>query len=147
MDAQDLMKTAARAPAVSMSDFDIETSLLLQGVYLKYQHDFRHYAIASMRRRIRSAMLRFECKTVSALQERLLHEPELFAQMLQFFTVQVSEMFRDPSYFRSLRERVVPLLQTYASVKVWVAGCSTGEELWSLAILFAEEGLLDRCLF
>jgi chemotaxis protein methyltransferase CheR len=141
------MKTAVRSPSTAMSDFDIETSLLLQGVYLKYQHDFRHYAIASMRRRIRSAMVKFDCRTVSALQERLLHEPELFGQMLQFFTVQVSEVFRDPSYFRSLRERVVPLLQTYASVKVWVAGCSTGEELWSLAILFAEEGLLERTLF
>jgi chemotaxis protein methyltransferase CheR len=141
------MKTAARLPSIPMSDFDIEVSLLLQGIYLKYQHDFRHYAVASMRRRIRSAMTKFECKTVSALQDRLLHEPELFGQMLQFFTVQVSEMFRDPSYFRALREQVVPLLQTYASVKVWVAGCSSGEELWSLAILFAEEGLLDRTLF
>jgi chemotaxis protein methyltransferase CheR len=126
--------------------FDIELKLLLEGVFLKYQHDFRHYAIASLRRRIRHAMERFECRTVSQLQDRVLHEPALFAQMLQYFTVQVSEMFRDPLYFKALREQVVPILKTYPSVKIWVAGCSTGEEVWSLAILLAEEDLLQRTL-
>jgi chemotaxis protein methyltransferase CheR len=127
--------------------FDIEIDLLLEGVYRHYQHDFRHYARVSLRRRIRAAMDRFGCGTVSQLQDRILHEPEVFSGMLQYFTVQVSEMFRDPSYFRSLRERVVPELRTYPSVKVWVAGCSTGEELWSLAILFHEESLLARTIF
>ena len=130
----------------SSREFDLELHLLLEGVYLKYQHDFRHYALASLRRRVRQAMTRFGCETVSQLQDRVLHEPQVFAGMLQYFTVQVSEMFRDPAYFRALREQVVPILQTYPFVKVWVAGCSTGEEAWSLAILLHEEGLLARSL-
>ena len=79
----------------------------------------------------------------SQLQDRVLHEPAVFPELLDFLTVQVSEMFRDPAYFRALREQVVPLLRTYPSLKVWVAGCSTGEEVYSLAILLREEGLLD----
>ena len=126
--------------------FDIELDLLLEGVFRRYQHDFRHYARASIKRRIQAAMERFGCATVSQLQDRLLHDPPAFTEMLQFFTVQVSEMFRDPSYFLSLRRHVIPELRTYPFVKVWVAGCSTGEELWSLAILFQEEGLLQRTL-
>jgi chemotaxis protein methyltransferase CheR len=127
--------------------FEIELDLLLEGVFRHYQHDFRHYARASLKRRIDTAMERFGCRTVSQLQDRILHEPQVFTDMLQYFTVQVSEMFRDPSYFVSLRERVLPELRTYPSIKVWVAGCSTGEELWSLAILFLEEELLSRTIF
>ena len=127
--------------------FDIEVRLLIEAVFLRYQHDFRHYARASLKRRIGSAMERFDCRTVTQLLDRILHEPEVFAGMLQYFTVQVSDMFRDPSYFRSLRDRVIPELLTYPSVKVWVAGCSTGEELWSLVILFHEESLLSRTIF
>ena len=134
------------APAPRRSDFDIELQLLLEAVYLKYQHDFRHYALASLRRRIRQAMTRFEVETVSQLQDRVLHDPVVFAQMLQYFTVQVSEMFRDPGYFLALREQVVPLLATHPFAKVWVAGCSTGEEAWSMAILLHEAGLLERVL-
>jgi len=126
--------------------FDIELKLLLEGVFLRYQHDFRHYAIASLRRRIRQAMERFGCRTVSQLQDRILHEPEVFAQMLQFFTVQVSEMFRDPDYFKALREHVVPVLRTYPFIKIWVAGCSNGEEAWSMAIMLAEEDMLERTI-
>jgi chemotaxis protein methyltransferase CheR len=125
-------------------DFDIELKLLLEGVYLKYQQDFRRYATASLRRRMQAAMNKFGCKTLSQLQDRVLHEPEVFAQALRYFTVQVSEMFRDPHYFKAVREFVVPLLQTYPSFKIWIAGCSTGEEVWSLAILLAEENLLER---
>jgi len=128
------------------SVFDIELRLLLEGILLQYQHDFRDYSQASLRRRVRQAMDRFQCATVSQLQDRILHEPGVFAQMLQFFTVQVSEMFRDPPYFRALREKVVPVLKTYPSIKIWVAGCSSGEEVWSLAILLEEEGLLERCM-
>ncbi|HZW20823.1 CheR family methyltransferase [Noviherbaspirillum sp.] len=125
-------------------DFDIELKLLLEGIYLKYQHDFRHYAVASLRRRVRLAMDRFGCATVSQLQDKVLRDPALCSQMLRFLTVQVSEMFRDPGYFRAVREHVVPALQTYPSFKVWIAGCSTGEEVWSMAILLEEEGVLDR---
>ena len=127
-------------------DFDIELELLLQGIYLKYQYDFRQYAVASLRRRMQQAMEHFGCKTLSQLQDRVLHEPAVFPQMLRFLTVQVSEMFRDPDYFRVLREQVVPVLRTYPSLKIWVAGCSKGEEVWSLAILLEEEGLLERTI-
>lgn len=126
--------------------FDIEVKLMLEAVYLRYQHDFRDYAVTSLRRRMRQAMTRFGCERLSELQDRLLREPEVFAQMLQYFTVQVSEFFRDPNYFAALRREVVPLLATYPSIKVWVAGCSSGEEVWSLAILLSEENLLERTL-
>ena len=117
------------------TDFDIELQLLLDAIYLKYHYDFRGYAIASLRRRLRVAMARFGCETLSQLQDKVLHDAVTFPALLEFLTVQVSDMFRDPSYFRALREKVVPLLRTYPSLKVWVAGCSTGEEAYSLAIL------------
>jgi chemotaxis protein methyltransferase CheR len=126
--------------------FRIELPLLLEAIYLKYHYDFREYAHASLKRRLSAAMIRFNCRTLSQLQERVLHEPAVFPQLLDFLTVQVSEMFRDPSYFRAVRERVVPILRTYPSLKIWVAGCSTGEEVYSLAILLREEGLLSRSL-
>lgn len=126
--------------------FDMEVRLLIEAVYLRYHYDFRNYAVSSLRRRMRHAMMRFGCERPSDLQHRLLHEPDVFAQALQYFTVQVSEMFRDPGYFLALRQQVLPVLGTYPSIKLWVAGCSTGEEVWSLAILLAEEGLLERSL-
>jgi chemotaxis protein methyltransferase CheR len=127
-------------------EFDIEFRLLIEAIYHLYHYDFRNYAAASLRRRMRTAMVRFDCRTLSQLQDRVVHEPLLFAALLEYLTVQVSEMFRDPGYFRALRERVVPLLRTYPSLKIWVAGCSTGEEAYSLAILLREEGLLARSL-
>jgi chemotaxis protein methyltransferase CheR len=126
--------------------YDLEVRLLMEAVFQRYHHDFRDYAMASVRRRVRQAMQRLGCARVADLQHLLLHEPEAFAQTLPFFTVQVSEMFRDPAYFLALRVHVVPILRTYPSIKIWVAGCSTGEEVWSLAILLAEEGLLERTL-
>ena len=135
-----------RAPGRRRSDFDIELELLLEAVYRKYQHDFRHYAHASLRRRVQQAMERFQVESVSQLQDRILRDPAVFSAMLQYFTVQVSEMFRDPGYFLGLREKVVPMLATYPFVKIWVAGCSTGEEAWSFAIMLEEAGLLSRSL-
>lgn len=126
--------------------FRIELPLLLEAIYLKYHYDFRSYAHASLKRRLTSAMIRFNCRTLSQLQERVLHEPAMFPQLLDFLTVQVSEMFRDPTYYLAVRQHVVPILRTYPSLKIWVAGCSTGEEVYSLAILLREEGLLDRSL-
>ena len=128
------------------TDFDIELQLLIDAIYLKYHFDFRGYSTASLKRRLRAALIRFEVGTLSQLQDRVLHDATVFPALLDFLTVPVSEMFRDPSYFRSLRETVVPLLKTYPSLKVWVAGCSTGEEVYSLAILLREEGLLTRTL-
>lgn len=125
---------------------DIEQHLLIDAIYHRYHYDFRGYAQASLKRRLASALLHFDCKTLSQLQDRVLHDPVVFPALLQYLTVQVSEMFRDPSYFQSLRNEVVPLLRTYPSLKVWVAGCSAGEEVYSLAILLKEEGLLDRTL-
>ena len=125
---------------------DIEIRLLIEAIYLKYSYDFRDYSGASIKRRVLHAVRQFECATVSALQERVLHDPSVFMQLLQYLTIPVSEMFRDPSYFLTLREQVVPLLHTYPSLKIWVAGCSTGEEVYSLAILLHEEGLLERTM-
>lgn len=126
--------------------FDLELKVLVEAIYQRYHYDFRNYAVSSLRRRMHQAMKRYDCDRLSDLQHRLLHEPELFTQAMQYFTVQVSEMFRDPSYFQALRELAVPVLRTYPSIKLWVAGCSTGEEVWSLAILLQEEGLLDRSI-
>lgn len=128
------------------SDFDIELRLLLEAIYAKYQHDFRHYSTASLKRRLGQALPHFGVRTLSGLQERVLREPEVFHELLSYLTVQVSEMFRDAGFFRALREQVVPVLETYPSIKVWVPGCSTGEEVYSLAIVFREEGLLDKTL-
>lgn len=130
----------------SPSDFDIELRMLIEAVYLKYNYDFRDYTGASQKRRVLVAMREMECETVSALQARVLHEPNGFAQLLQFLTIPVTEMFRDPEYFLAVREQVVPFLKTYPSLKIWVAGCSTGEEVYSMAILLHEEGLLERSI-
>jgi chemotaxis protein methyltransferase CheR len=127
-------------------EFEIELRLLVDAIYQMYHYDFRSYAPASLRRRIKVAMQRFDCATLSRLQDRLMHEPEIFAALLDYLTVQVSEMFRDPGYYRAIREQVVPLLRTYPSLRIWVAGCSGGEEAYSLAILLQEEGLLSKSL-
>ena len=125
---------------------DIEIRLLVDAIFLRYGQDFRDYAPASLKRRVLQGQQRMGAPSISALQERVLHDPDAFAQLLQYLTVPVSEMFRDPPYFLALRRQVVPVLRTYPSLKVWVAGCSTGEEPYSLAILLQEEGLLDRTI-
>ena len=127
-------------------DFDIELPLLLEAIHLKYSYDFRRYALSSLKRRLEQALQDFGCRSLSALQERVLREPEVMRGLLARLTVQVSEMFRDPSFYRALREKVVPYLRTYPSLKVWIPGCATGEEVYSLAILLREEGLLDHTL-
>jgi len=105
---------------------DIEIRLLLQAIFLRYGHDFRDYAPASLKRRVLQAQQRMGAPSISALQERVLHDHDNFAQLLQYLTVPVSEMFRDPAYFMALRRHVIPVLRTYPSLKIWVAGCSTG---------------------
>ena len=126
---------------------DIEIRLLLEALFQKYHYDFRSYAMASTKRRLRQALDRMGFRSFSALQDSLLHDPGTLPMLLGYLTVQVSEMFRDPGYFRAIREKLVPHLRTYPSLKIWVAGCSSGEELYSLVILFREEGLEDRTLF
>ena len=124
--------------------FELELKLLLEAIYATYHYDFRDYAFSSLRRRLSHAMANFGCTNLSGLQEKVLHDPTVFPQLLKYLTVQVSDMFRDPTFYKSLRDKVVPVLRTYPSLKIWVAGCAGGEEVWSLAILLREEGLLDR---
>ncbi|BBF81589.1 CheR family methyltransferase [Asticcacaulis excentricus] len=126
---------------------DIEVRLFLEAIYLKYHYDFRGYAMASIKRRLFQARDHFGCRSISMLQDMVLHDEAMLGPLMSYLTVQVSELFRDPAYFRAIREKVVPHLKTYPSLKVWIAGCSTGEELYSFAILFREEGLEERTLF
>jgi chemotaxis protein methyltransferase CheR len=126
---------------------DIEIALLLEGLYQRYHYDFRNYAQASIKRRLKQAREQLGYRSFSAMQEALLHDARVLPRLLGYLTVQVSELFRDPSYFRALREKVVPHLRTYPSLRIWIAGCSTGEELYSFVILFREEGLEERTLF
>ena len=122
----------------------IEVELLLEGIHRRYGYDFRQYAPASLRRRLRRRMDGEKVETVSALQNLLLHDPAVMERLLLDLSINVTAMFRDPSFFLALREKVVPLLRTYPFARLWVAGCSTGEEVYSLAILLAEEGLTER---
>ena len=122
----------------------IEVALLLEGIYQRYGYDFRGYSKASMERRVAFFLAQSECKTVSELQHKVLRNETLFLKILNDFTVQVTEMFRDPSFYLKLKEEVFPILKTYSRVKIWHAGCSTGEEVYSLAILLKEEGLYER---
>lgn len=126
---------------------DLELRLLLEAIYQKYHYDFRDYSFASLKRRMAQALHRFKCETMSELQNRILHDEVTFPELLPYMTVQVSELFRDPAYFLALRENVVPHLQTYPSLKVWVPGCADGEEVYSLIILFREMGLEERTIF
>jgi chemotaxis protein methyltransferase CheR len=132
---------------VTKSTEQIEIALLLEAIYQRYQYDFRGYSPGSVTRRLIQAQHHFGCRSLSMLQEKVLHEPAILPKLLDFLTIQVSEMFRDPLFFRTLREKVVPHLKTYPSLKVWVAGCGEGEELYSLAILFREEGLEQNTIF
>ncbi|USQ98266.1 CheR family methyltransferase [Caulobacter sp. RL271] len=132
---------------VTATTEDLEIELLLEALYQRYHYDFRHYARASIKRRMIHARSQLGFPTISAIQDRVLHDPAMLPRLLDFLTVQVSDMFRDPSYFKALREKVLPHLRTYPSLKVWIAGCSAGEEVYSLAILFKEEGLYDRTIF
>lgn len=123
----------------------IEIDLLLNGIVRHYGYDFRNYARASLRRRILTAMEREGLPSVSALQDRVLHDAECMARFVANLSVHVTAMFRDPDFHACLRKKVVPLLRTYPFVRIWHAGCSTGEEVYSLAIILHEEGLYERC--
>ena len=122
----------------------IEMRLLLEGLFQVYGHDFRDYAEASLHRRLHKWLAEVRLPTFSEAQGRLLRDPALCRSLVQGLTVHVTEMFRDPSTFKALREQAVPHLQTYPFLKVWVAGCATGEEAYSMAILLEEEGFQDR---
>lgn len=123
-----------------------EIADLFEAIYARYKYDFRDYSVASMNRRIKQALFGMGRKTIADLQEVVLADAVCFNDLLQYLTIPVSEMFRDPSYYKNIREKVVPVLRTYPSLKIWIAGCSTGEEVYSFAILLKEEGLLDRTI-
>jgi chemotaxis protein methyltransferase CheR len=122
----------------------LEIELLLEGVFRHYGFDFRSYAYASLRRRVWKRIEAEGLATVSALQDRVLHDPDAMNQLLLDLSVNVTAMFRDPSFHAAFRRLVVPMLRTYPFIRVWHAGCSTGEEVYSMAILLEEEGLYDR---
>ena len=123
---------------------EIEIQLLLEGIRLCYGYDFREYALSPLRRGLVSAMSREGVRTVSAYQDRILHDAACMQRFLNMVGVNVTGMFRDPELIRAIREDVLPLLRTYPSSRIWIAGCATGEEVYSVAILLEEEGLLDR---
>lgn len=123
---------------------EIERTLLLEAIFLRYGYDFRNYSRASISRRIRYFLSRNGSESIGELLPRILREPALFQSLLFDFSVTVTEMFRDPLFYRALRREVVPLLKTYPFIKVWSAGCATGEEIYSLAVLLKEEGLLEK---
>ena len=126
---------------------DIEIRLLLDAIFRKYHYDFRGYAMASIKRRLKQAREFFNCATFSILQDRVLHEPAMLPKLLSYLTVQVSELFRDPAYFLRDPRTGCSLSEDIPFVENLGRGCSTGEELYSLVILFREEGLEDRTIF
>ena len=123
---------------------DLELELLLEGLARHYGYDFRGYARASIKRRMWRRMLEENLPTLSALQDRVLHDPTCMERLLVDLSINVTSMFRDPSFWAAVRDKVVPLLRTYPFVRIWNPGCSTGEETYSLAILLREEGLEER---
>jgi len=123
---------------------DAEINSLLENVYQKYGYDFRQYSRAHVRRRILNRMTLSGLSGIAQMQTKILEEKSFAAQFLQDLSITVTEMFRDPEFYRSLRNNVVPLLKTYPFLKIWHAGCSTGEEAYSMAVLLHEEGLYER---
>ena len=132
--------------ARDIDDAELELHLLLEMIYLKFHWDLRRYSRTSLHRRLAEALEFFGCATLSALQDRLLHDPSAFPALTRFLTVPVSDLFREAPSFLTLRRDIVPILRTYPSLRIWIAGCSTGEEAYSHAILLAEEGLLERTI-
>ena len=135
---------AAERPQSQDDLEEIELSLLLEGVFRQYGFDFREYAPASLRRRVWRRVYAEGLSTISALQNRLLHDPACMERLLLDLSINVTAMFRDPGFYWAFRQKVVPMLRTYPFTRVWIAGCSTGEEVYSIAILLEEEGLYDR---
>jgi chemotaxis protein methyltransferase CheR len=124
---------------------NIEIQLLLEAIFLRYSYDFRNYSKAHIKRRILHNLKTGMLSSVSQLQDKILQDREFFIEFLDDLSINVTEMFRDPDFYKAVKEIVIPKLKTYSYCKIWHAGCSTGEEVYSLAILLKEEGLLNRC--
>jgi chemotaxis protein methyltransferase CheR len=122
----------------------LEVRLFLEAIHARYGYDLRDYATDSMRRRVSAVLARSGLPHLGELQHRILKEPTLFASVIEDLTVRVSEMFRDPRFFRTFRDRVTPILRTYPLLNIWHSGCATGQEAYSTAILLSEEGLYER---
>lgn len=122
----------------------VELELFLEAIYQRYGYDFRHYARASAHRRVRHILAKSECKNISDLIPLVLYDEEFAQKAIHDFSITVTEMFRDPDFYRAVRQTVTPYLQTYPFIKIWIAGCATGEEVYSLAIMLKEQGLYDR---
>jgi chemotaxis protein methyltransferase CheR len=122
----------------------IELQLLLEGVYRQYGFDFREYAPASLKRRVWRRVQAEKAESISGLLARVLHDPDVMERLLLDLSINVTSMFRDPTFYAAFREQIVPMLRTYPFTRIWVAGCSTGEEVYSLSILLHEEALYDR---
>lgn len=123
---------------------DIELDLLVDAMYHKYGYDFRNYSKAHMKRRVLHRISKDDLESISLLQHKILHDANYFYSILSDFSINVTEMFRDPEVFKYIRAEVVELLKSYPKLKIWHAGCSSGQEVYSMAILLKEEGLLDR---
>jgi chemotaxis protein methyltransferase CheR len=139
----DMMLDAPDHPELSEVE-RIELHLLLEGMYRLYGFDFKNYSLPFLNRRIQHRMRAEKLGSISALQEKVLHEPKVMQQLLNDFSVNVTEMFRDPAFYAAFRQRVVPILREYPHIRIWHAGCSTGEEVYSMAILLHEEGLYHK---
>ncbi len=140
-----VVKVTNRNTATNDTLEQLETRLLLQGIYEHYGYDFREYAPGTLKRRIGDRIQKERLTSVSGLLEKVLHDADCLDRFVEDLTITVSNMFRDPGLFAALRTEVVPLLRTYPFVRIWHAGCGKGEEVYSLAIVLHEEGLLDRC--
>lgn len=125
---------------------DIEFRLLLEAINQQYGFDFRGYAEASLKRRVKAVLAKTGVPTISQLLTNILHSPEVFASLLPDLTVSTSEMFRDPEFYAAIRDQIIPVLKTFSAFKIWHAGCSTGEEIYSLAILLEEAGLYENAV-
>jgi chemotaxis protein methyltransferase CheR len=133
------------APSATSDEAEaIEVRLLLEAIHAKYGYDLRDYAPTSIRRRVLAALAKSGLEHLGELQHRVLSDPEFFSVVLEDLTVRVTDMFRDPNFYRAFRSRVVPILRTYPLLRMWHGGCSTGEEVYASAILLMEEGLYDR---
>ncbi|MFH2130544.1 MAG: protein-glutamate O-methyltransferase CheR [bacterium] len=127
-----------------MNSEDLEIRLLLEAIYLKYGYDFRRYAKASLKRRVLHRLVTSGLTDVSAMQHRILTDRTFFETLLLDLSINVTEMFRDPSFYKIFRSQVIPVLKTYPFLRIWVAGCATGEEVYSIAIILKEEGFGNR---
>jgi chemotaxis protein methyltransferase CheR len=122
----------------------LEVQLLLEAIYARHGYDFRQYTADSITRRVLAAAAKLGARHLGELQHRVIHEPAAFSAVLDVLTVRVTEMFRDPSFYRAVRALLIPLLRTYPELKIWHAGCASGEEAYATAILLSEAGLYER---